>query len=132
MPLISYGHVRQTGVGRQPGLLMALVLLLCSAIVLRLAWLQLLHGQEHRAMADENRIRLIPRDPVRGRLLDHTGQVLATNRLTYRLYYQPRLTQERLWPSLRDRLSGLLGIPAEQLELQRRLHQGMTMVSMCP
>ncbi|MCX5955812.1 MAG: penicillin-binding transpeptidase domain-containing protein [Cyanobacteria bacterium] len=124
MPLISHSHFRQTGVGRQPGLLMAFVLLVCSAIVLRLAWLQLLHGQEHRAMADENRIRLIPRDPIRGRLLDHTGQVLATNRLTYRLYYQPRLTQERLWPSLRDRLSGLLGIPAEQLEMQRRLHKG--------
>jgi len=124
MPLMNYGHARQTGVGRQPGLLMALVLVLSSAIVLRLGWLQLLHGQEHRAMADENRIRLIPRDPVRGRLLDHTGQVLATNRLTYRLYYQPRLTQERLWPSLRDRLSTLLGIPAEQLEQQRRLHKG--------
>ena len=36
MPLISYGHVRQTGVGRQPGLLMALVLLLCSAWTVRI------------------------------------------------------------------------------------------------
>jgi len=124
MPVLGYGSTRQTGVGRQPGQLMALVLLFCVAIVARLAWLQLVHGQEHRAMADENRIRLIPRDPVRGRLLDHKGQVLATNRLIYRLYYQPRLTKEQLWPALRDRLSSLLGIPAEQLERQRQLHKG--------
>ena len=123
MAQIGYGVSRQTGVGRQPGLLMALVLLFVLAIVGRLAWLQLLHGPEHKAMADENRIRLIPRDPVRGRLLDHKGQVLATNQLTYRLYYQPRLTQERRWPALRDQLARLLGIPAGQLEQQRRLHK---------
>jgi len=120
MGLINYGSSRQTGVGRQPGLLMALVLLFCTAIVARLGWLQLLHGPELRAMADENRIRLIPRDPVRGRLLDRHGQVLATNRLTYRLYLQPRLVGERQWPALRDRLASLLGIPAERLEEQRR------------
>ena len=121
MGLINYGSSRQTGVGRQPGLLMALVLLFCAAIGARLGWLQLLHGPEHRAMADENRIRLIPRDPVRGRLLDRHGQVLATNRLTYRLYLQPRLVGNRQWPALRDRLASLLGIPAERLEEQRRL-----------
>jgi len=120
MGLINYGSSRQTGVGRQPGLLMALVFLFCTAIVARLGWLQLLHGPELRAMADENRIRLIPRDPVRGRLLDRHGQVLATNRLTYRLYLQPRLVGERQWPALRDRLASLLGIPAERLEEQRR------------
>ena len=75
-------------------------------------------------MADENRIRLIPRDPVRGRLLDRNGQVLATNRLIYRLYYQPRLTQEKRWPALRDRLASLLGLPADQLERQRQRHKG--------
>ena len=92
------------------------MLLLSGAIAARLAWLQLLHGPEYRAMADENRIRLIPRDPVRGRLLDRNGRVLATNRLTYQLYLQPRLVEKRDWPALRDRLSRLLAIPAAQLE----------------
>ena len=121
MAAIGYGPSRQVGVGRQPGLLMALVLLFSAAIIGRLGWLQLVHGQQHRAMADENRIRLIPRDPVRGRLLDRHGQVLATNRLTYSLYLQPRLVSERRWPALRDRLSQLLGVPASQLEQRRRL-----------
>ena len=123
MAATGYGRSRHSGVGRQPALLMVFVLLLCGAMVGRLAWLQLLHGREHRAMADENRIRLIPRDPVRGRLLDHNGQVLATNRLTYRLTYQPRLSSEARWPALRDRLAKLLGVPAAQLEQQRRLHK---------
>lgn len=59
---------RHTGMGRQSALLLAVVLLLSGAMVARLAWLQLLHGAENRARADENRIRLLPRNPIRGRL----------------------------------------------------------------
>jgi penicillin-binding protein 2 len=114
------GRSRHAGVGAQASLLLLLVLALSGAMVVRLGWLQLLHGAEHRAMADENRIRLIPRDPVRGRLLDRNGRVLATNRLVYRLYLQPRLVDEARWPALRDRLATLLAIPAEQLERERR------------
>ncbi len=117
------GPSRHTGVGSQPTLLLLVVLLFSSAIVGRLAWLQLLHGSEFRAMADENRIRLIPRDPIRGRLLDRNGRVLATNRLTYKLYVQPRLLGPGDWPSLRDRLSSLLGIPADSLERSRQRGQ---------
>ena len=115
---MGYGGMssRHTGVGSQSAVLLLVVLLLSGAIAARLAWLQLLHGPEYRAMADENRIRLIPRDPVRGRLLDRNGRVLATNRLTYQLYLQPRLVEDRDWPALRDRLSRLLAIPAAQLE----------------
>ena len=114
------GRTRHTGVGPQPALLLLLVLLLSGAIAARLAWLQLLYGPENRAMADENRIRLIPRDPVRGRMLDRQGQLLASNRLVYRLTLEPRLVEESGWPGLRDRLARLLAIPADQLERQRR------------
>jgi len=122
---MGYGGMssRHTGVGSQSAVLLLVVLLLSGAIAARLAWLQLLHGPEYRAMADENRIRLIPRDPVRGRLLDRNGRVLATNRLTYQLYLQPRLVEERDWPALRDRLSRLLAIPAAQLEQMWRQGQ---------
>jgi penicillin-binding protein 2 len=119
----AYGSsTRHTGVGSQATVLLAVVLLFSGAIISRLAWLQLLHGREYRAMADENRIRLIPRDPIRGRLLDRNGRVMATNRLTYKLYVQPRLLRPSDWPGLRDRLASLLGIPAANLE--RRHQQG--------
>jgi len=122
---MAYGGMssRQTGVGSQSAVLLLVVLLFSGAIAARLAWLQLLHGPEYKAMADENRIRLIPRDPVRGRLLDRNGRVLATNRLTYQLYLQPRLVEERDWPALRNRLSRLLEIPAGQLDQQWRQGQ---------
>ncbi len=111
---------RQSGVGPQAALLMTLVVVLGGAITARLAWLQLLHGSENRAMADENRIRLVPRPPVRGRLLDRQGRVLASSRLSYNLYIQPRLVSEEAWPGLRDRLARLLSLPADRLEEARR------------
>lgn len=106
--------------GSQPIWLLALVVVLGAAMVARLAWLQLLHGSENRTRADENRIRLMPRSPMRGRLLDRNGAVLATSRLTYNLYVQPREVDDGAWPQLRDRLAALLGVPAAQLDARRR------------
>ena len=68
---------RQTGLRQQPLVLLVLVLLFCSAMVSRLVWMQLLEGARFRELADENRIRLVPRSPIRGRLLDRKGRVLA-------------------------------------------------------
>ena len=111
---------RHTGVDQQAAVLMALVLVVSAAMTARLGWLQLLHGQEHKAMADENRIRLIPRDPIRGRFLDRNGKVLATNRLTYRLYVQPRLVDDSRWPGLRDKLAELLSLSPDRLNQARQ------------
>ena len=120
MAPVASGSSRQTGVGHQPGVLLTFVLFCCLAIFGRLAWLQLLHGAEFKAMADENRIRLLPRDPVRGRLLDRQGRVLATNRLTYNLFLQPRLLKKDGWPALRDQLAELLKLRAADLETRRQ------------
>jgi penicillin-binding protein 2 len=119
---MAYGSVaaRQCGKGRQPAWLLALVLLFSGAMVARLAWLQLVHGQENRARADENRIRLMPRNPIRGRLLDRHGAVLATSRLTYNLYIQPREVDNATWPALRERLAAVVGVPATQLDQRRQ------------
>ena len=79
---------RQTGLRQQPLVLLMLVLLFCSAMVSRLVWMQLLEGARFRELADENRIRLVPRSPIRGRLLDRKGRVLATSKLCL-LYTSP-------------------------------------------
>jgi len=115
-PLVFPGTARRTGLAHQSTWLLSLIVLCGGAITARLAWLQLLHGAEFRVMADENRIRLVPRDPIRGRLLDRHGRVLATNRLTYTLTLQPRLVKEGQWPGLRDRLASLLALPADTLQ----------------
>ena len=99
---------RQTGLRQQPLLLLIVVLLFCGAMVARLVWMQLLEGPRFRELADENRIRLVPRSPTRGRLLDRKGRVLASSKLTYSLYLTPRLVTDADWPALRDRLADLL------------------------
>ena len=55
---------RQTGLRQQPLVLLVVVLLFCSAMVARLVWMQLLEGARFRELADENRIRLVPRSPI--------------------------------------------------------------------
>ncbi|QNI80937.1 transpeptidase involved in septal peptidoglycan synthesis (peptidoglycan synthetase precursor) [Synechococcus sp. RS9907] len=111
---------RQTGLRQQPLVLLMLVLLFCSAMVSRLVWMQLLEGARFRELADENRIRLVPRSPIRGRLLDRKGRVLATSKLTYSLYLEPRLVSDDDWPDLRDRLARLLSLKPDLLDKRRQ------------
>jgi len=105
--------------GQQPVLLLVVVLVVSGAMVARLAWLQLLQGSENRARADDNRIRLMPRNPIRGRILDRHGDVLASSRLTYNLYLQPRQVSDTQWPALRDRLATVLAVGAASLDQAR-------------
>ena len=118
--MLSAGGHRHSGMQQQPAVLLTLVVLLASAMVLRLGWLQLVQGQENRARADENRIRLVPRHPMRGRILDRNGQVLVSSRLTYNLYVQPRQVPADQWPALRDRLATVIGMAPAELDERRR------------
>ena len=111
---------RQSGLRQQPLVLFGLVLLFCSAMVARLVWLQVLEGPRYRQLADENRIRLVPRSPTRGRLLDRKGRVLASSKLTYSLYVEPRLVDDASWPELRDRLASLLDLDSSTLDRRRQ------------
>ena len=110
---------RHSGLKQQPLMLISLVLIFCGAMLARLTWLQVLEGARFREQADENRIRLVPRSPIRGRLLDREGRVLASSKLTYSLYLEPRLVDDATWPPLRDRLARLLNLTAEDLDRRR-------------
>jgi len=118
--MLPAGGHRHSGMQQQPAVLLTLVVLLASAMVLRLGWLQLVQGQENRARADQNRIRLVPRHPMRGRILDRNGQVLVSSRLTYNLYVQPRQVPADQWPALRDRLATVIGMAPAELDERRR------------
>jgi len=111
---------RRTGARRQSLGLMLVVAVFAGAMLARLAVLQLVQGAHYRDLSDENRIRLMARNPIRGRLLDRHGQVLATSRLTYSLYIQPRQVNAQQWPGLRDRLAALLSIPVSDLDRRRQ------------
>ena len=92
-------HKRIAGLQRQPIFLIFLVLLFSGAMISRLVWMQLIEGFHFKQLADENRIRLVPRSPIRGRLLDRKGRVLATNKLSYNLTYVGLLTEKPFYIS---------------------------------
>ena len=70
-------------------------LALMTALAGRLYYLQILKGDTYRTLADNNRIRIKPLLPVRGRILDSTGRVLAGNGLNYRLLLEVVESKEK-------------------------------------
>ncbi len=108
---------RKIGLLNQPIVLFLLLLAAFGAMAGRLFWLQVLKGSFYRKLADENRIRLVSRPPIRGRLLDRNGKILADSKLTYALSVQPRLITESRWPSLRDELSDLLQLSKQSMDI---------------
>lgn len=113
---------RTVGEGWRGLLLASLVtLLLVGAVVPRLAFLQLVQGDRNRELADENRIRLIPKRPERGKILDRKGRVLANSKFTYSVFVWPTAQKQQIWPQTLQLLSEILQIPIA--EIQRPLEQ---------
>ncbi len=76
---------------------------------------QVLQGAEYRRLGEQNRIRLIPLEAARGKVLDARGHALATNRISYNLIATP----EDVTPEVFTRLSKILKIPEK--EIRRRM-----------
>jgi penicillin-binding protein 2 len=107
---------RTIGRQSQPILMMLIVtLFLLGGIGSRLAYLQLNEGSSYREKAENNRIRIIPKPPVRGNLFDRKGKVLATTRLTHAAYLWPMVQRQPDWPEQLARLSKLLNIPEAEI-----------------
>ncbi|AFZ19323.1 penicillin-binding protein 2 [Allocoleopsis franciscana] len=87
----------------------------------RLAYLQLMQGSRNRQLAENNRIRLIPKQPVRGNIFDRKGRVLASSRLSYAVYLWPIALKKGDWPQTRQRLSKTLNIP--EADIQKRVER---------
>lgn len=96
-------------------LVMLLVTGLMSVCVARLVQLQLIEGQRHREMAEQNRVRLIPMPSDRGNITDRNGKLLATNRLSRSVYVWPRQQSAAEWQITASRLGKILNIPASEI-----------------
>ena len=75
---------------RQPLVLLIFSSISFLLILFRLIFLQLLNYESFKEMSDENRIRLIASQPIRGRILDKNGYVLADSRVKYSLIIKPQ------------------------------------------
>lgn len=99
----------------------AISLVLLGGIGSRLAYLQLIQGKANRQLADSNRIRLIPKQPERGKILDRNGKILAGSRLSHSVFIWPLAQKQADWTLTLKRLSQILNIPEESIK--KRLEQ---------
>ncbi len=107
---------RTVGQQRQPLIMVLLItLVLLGGIGARLGFLQLIQGDIYREKAENNRIRLVPKPPVRGNIFDRKGKVLATTRLTHAAYLWPMVLKQPDWPDNLGYLSNLLSIPKDTI-----------------
>ena len=58
-------------------------------------------------MSDENRIRLIATQPIRGRILDKNGFVLADSKVKYSLIIKPQYVSEEDWEQNKFKIANL-------------------------
>lgn len=106
-------------VGRQYQALTIMVVisvLLLGGMGARLAQLQLINGNHNRQLADTNRIRLIPQQPERGKILDRRGRLLAGSRLSYSVFLWPIANTEDEWQPILERLAAILNVPTSDIE----------------
>ena len=74
-------------------------------------------------MSDQNRIRLIASQPIRGNILDRDGNVLANSKLNYSLIIKPEFIDKNNLETIFAMLSKLLNI--SELELFDRYYNGL-------
>ncbi|NEP03013.1 MAG: penicillin-binding protein 2 [Symploca sp. SIO2E9] len=113
---------RTVGRNYQSVIVMVLIsLFLLGGIGSRLAYLQLFQGKRNQELAENNRIRLIPKPPVRGNIFDRKGRILASSRLSHSVFLWPIALKQEEWPETLKRLSEILNIP--EAEIQKRLER---------
>jgi penicillin-binding protein 2 len=108
---------RTVGQQHQSILIMFVVsILLLGGLGSRLAYLQLIEGQKYQKLADNNRIRLIPKKPVRGNIFDRKGKILATSKLSHSAYVWPFAQTQPNWQQTRDRLGKILNMKGSEID----------------
>ena len=69
-------------------------------------------------MSDQNRIRLIATEPIRGKILDKNGEVLVSNKLEFSLLIKPQVVSQSIWKKYKYTLANLLNLKIEKLDLK--------------
>ncbi|WP_373921930.1 penicillin-binding protein 2 [Prochlorococcus marinus] len=78
--------------------------------------MQLLNYESFKEMSDENRIRLIASQPIRGRILDKSGHVLADSRVKYSLIIKPQSINKSNWEKHKLKISEFLNIDSNLIQ----------------
>jgi len=101
---------------RQPLVLLIFSSISFLLILCRLIFLQLINYESFKKMSDENRIRLIASQPIRGRIQDKNGYVLADSRVKYSLIIKPQSVIKSNWEKHKSSISNLLNIDTNVIQ----------------
>ena len=88
--------------------------LLTAGLAGRIYQLQVVDSERYTVLADENRINMQLLPPARGRIFDRSGQILAENRLNYRLVVVPEAALDL--DAALDEIAALVPIDAQDRE----------------
>jgi penicillin-binding protein 2 len=123
MSLIQPSSVRAKKITRSVGqnyqfwsIIFILSLVMVGGIGWRLWYLQLVEAEKHTLQAENNRIRLIPKLPVRGNIFDRHGRLLASSRLSHSVFLWPKVAQRDDWLQTRLRLAQILAISESEIQ----------------
>ena len=92
-------------------------------VVARLIQVQLVHGQEYRAAAQANQIRLIPVDAPRGLIYDRTGKVIVRSRPSFFVALVPSAVKD-IDGELAT-IANTINVPAAKLRDRLLHHHGV-------
>ena len=67
-------------------------------------------------MSDENRVRIIASQPIRGKITDKNGIILADSKIKYSLIIKPQNVNKIDWKQIRSKISNLFGLSAEEIQ----------------
>ncbi len=96
---------------------------LIGALGTRLVNLQLIDGTHWRQRADDNRIRLIARQPERGRVLDAQGRTLIGSKLSHSVFLWPAAKQDdAAWDTTLAHLATIIKKPKAELKARLGKH----------
>ena len=82
-------------------------------LVVRMGYLQIYKGEEYKYKAENNRVKFMRVDALRGNILDVNGEIVATNKIGYRLNY---LNERKYDDKILKDLSYLTGRSEEYIE----------------
>ena len=100
---------------RRVAIIGAFKLLIFSVIMGRLYKLQVIDRQKYKTLANNNRINIVLHAPIRGKILDSNGNIIADNRTIFSLTLNPSLTNSI--PLIINSISSLINISEEEIKL---------------
>ncbi|WP_216621169.1 peptidoglycan D,D-transpeptidase FtsI family protein [Brevibacillus borstelensis] len=102
-------------------ILFIIVFLLFAAVILRLAYVQLVEGEQYRHELEKFSIRELPIPAPRGRILDTNGAVLVSNKPVYTVTYVEEEGKDIDEEQVADRLARILTVDAEKMGTDEEL-----------